>query len=341
MLFVQYIAMRDISRLETRLLLAFDALIEERSVTRAAQRLGLTQQGLSGTLQRLRALFSDPLFVREARGVSPTPYATALAPRIKAALAGLENILDQQEFDPSTRQGTINIAASDYVMSAIIAPLFHNFRSLFPHVRLAVQELNPSTLGEQLRSGRIDLALTIPTFAPKNFYTHKLYRERYIGAVRADHPLIKTGFDIDAFCECEHLLISPNKGDFKGTTDEALAKISRVRRVGVVIPSFSVAGTMLEQTDLISVLPVRLLDNMNQRIHVFEPPVKIEGFDVITVWPERVHVDPLQQRFRQLCHDSVHAFTSKNRPREKGAATGASAKRNNHSSDKAAANNSG
>ena len=297
--------MRDIIRLDTKLLLAFDAVMEERSVTRAARRLNITQQGLSGVLQRLRDLFGDPLFVREARGVSPTPRAEALAPRIKSALAGLEHVMESPQFDPALADGTIFVATSDYALSTLVSPLFRQFRSLAPNVRLAMISINPTTFSEHARAGRVDLALTIPQFAPQNWFTRCLYTERYACAVRADHPLAGTQIDIDAFCDCEQLLVSPYKSDFHGVTDLALAHIDRTRKIGLVIPSFSAAGAILEQTDLLAVLPERVLKNMNRRLYIFPPPLDIAGVEMTAAWPERVHEDPLQAWFRQLCFQST------------------------------------
>ena len=299
--------MSDITRLDAKLLLAFDAVMEERSVTRAAQRLNMTQQGLSGSLQRLRDLFDDPLFVREARGVSPTPRAEALAPRIKSVLADLESVLESQEFDPALAEGTIFLATSDYALSTFMPPLFQRFRSLAPKVRLAVRPLTSTIFSEQPPGDRIDLTLSITQHAPRNWFTRPLFEERLLCAVRADHPLAGTKVDIDTFCNCEHLLVSPYKGDFTGATDRALAQIDRTRRVGLVIPSFMVAGAILERTDLLVVLPERVLRNINSPLFIFPPPLELEDADVLAAWPARVHEDPLHAWFRQLCYDSTQA----------------------------------
>ena len=304
MLDVINIVMRDITRLDPKLLLAFDAVMEERSVTRAAQRLNMTQQGLSGVLQRLRDLFGDALFVREARGVSPTPRAEVLAPRIKLALIELESVLESPIFDPATADGTIFVATADYALSTIVASLFQQFRSLAPKVRLSVRPLTSTTLSEQPRGERVDLALTVNQFAPPNWLTHILYEERLLCAVRADHPLAGTKIDLDAFCSCEHLLVSPHKGDFTGVTDSALAQIDRTRRVGLVIPNFSVVGAILERTDLLVVLPERVLRNINSPLFIFPPPLELKRAEILAIWPERVHQDPLHVWFRQLCFES-------------------------------------
>ena len=302
---VLFIAMRDITRLDAKLLLAFDALMEERSVTRAAQRLSMTQQGLSGVLHRMRDLFADPLFVRQARGVAPTPRAEALAPRIKSVLAGLEDVLESEDFDPSVAEGTIFVATPDYAASTIMAPLFQRFRSLAPKVRLVMLPISPTTFSDRMRGARVDLALTIPQFVPQNWHTRRLYEERYLCAVRADHPLAGTEVDLDAFCNCEQLLVSPYKSDFSGMTDLALARLDRTRKIGLVIPSFSVAGAILERTDLLAVLPERILRSTKHRLYIFPPPLEINGAELIAAWPARVNEDPLHAWFRQLCYDAT------------------------------------
>jgi DNA-binding transcriptional LysR family regulator len=302
--------MSDITKLDPKLLLAFDTLMEERSVTRAAERLHMTQQGLSGVLQRMRDLLGDPLFVREGRGVAATPRAEALAPRIKFALASLESVLEAEEFDPSLAEGTIFVGCPESTLFEIVVPLFQQFRSLAPKVKLAVQAINPTTSGDRMRGGRTDLVLTIPQFVPQKWHTRHLYDERYLCAVRADHPLAGKEVDLDAFCNIEHLLVSPYQSDFHGVTDIALAQINRTRRVGLVVPSFSAAGATLERSDLLAVLPERILKNMNHRLYIFPPPLEMKNAELIAAWPARVHEDPLHSWFRQLCYDSTQVAQS-------------------------------
>ncbi len=298
---VLIIDMSDIKNLDTKLLLAFNALMEEGSVTRAAQRLNLTQQGLSGALHRMRLIFDDPLFVREARGVSPTPRAEKLAPRIRLLISNLETLLQADAFDPLSAEGTIYVATSDYALVTFLPRLFQKMRAAAPHIRLAVLPLNLSLNSELTSGGRIDFAFTIPQFAPHNHYSRSLLGERYLAGVRKGHPLMDDGsIEIDSFCEAEHLLVSPDKGDFVGATDLALAQIGRKRRIGLVVPNFSVAGSVLTETDLVAVLPERILKRFEKELHVFEPPLKIEGFELIGVWPQRVNTDPLHRWFRDL-----------------------------------------
>lgn len=301
---------RDILSLDVRLLLAFDALIVERGVTRAAQRLGLTQQGLSGQLAKMRALFDDPLFVREGGGVAPTPQAEQLYPQVLAALSGLRALVETPSFDPQGFDGVVAVAASDYAIAVILPPLLLRLRAEAPQLRLAVRPLNSATLAVEMRERRIDLALTVPQFTPSGLHAHRLFKERYVGVVRADHPLAARPVDIDGFCAYPHLLVSPDKGDFQGPTDAALAALGRRRNVAVVVPSFAVVSDILASTDLIAVLPERLLAQLSRRLHMFAPPVNVAGFDLCGFWPDRLHADPLHRWFRTLCFGSVSRRSS-------------------------------
>ncbi len=296
----------DITRLSTTLLLAFDALMAERNVTRAAQRVGLTQQGLSGQIARMRALFDDPLFVREAAGVTPTPRAEALHRKVKQALASLEGVLTPTAFDPSRATETIFLAASDYAQDAVLSSLFLRVRSEAPDLRIAVHPLNNASLGEDLRHRRVDLALTVPQFAPTTVaHSRKLFHERYLLAMRRGHPLARQPRSLEAFCRYEQLLVAPNKGDFHGPTDEALARRGLKRRVGIVLPSFAVARALLGTTDLVAILPERTLLGAGPELAVFEPPLPIPGFDLEAIWPDRINADPLHRWFRDLCFQAA------------------------------------
>ena len=295
---------RDVALIDVKLLTAFDALIVERSVTRAAAKLGLTQQGLSGQLSRMRTLFADPLFVRDGTGVTPTPQAEVLHPHVLAALHGLRSLVEQQTFDPARFDGVISLAAADYAVALILPPLLQTLRTAAPKLRLAVRPVNSATLELEMRERRIDLALTVPQFTPQGLRSHLLFKEEYVGAVSASHPLAKLPIDLDRFCAYRHLLVSPNKGDFQGPTDDALAAIGRHRDIALIVPSFAVVADILNATDLIAVLPRQMLLRSGHNLFTFEPPVAIEGFELYAFWPERTHSDPMHRWFRTACFNS-------------------------------------
>ena len=291
---------RDIARLDVRLLLAFEALAAERNVTRAAERLGLTQQGMSGQLSRMRELFDDPLFVRARGGVVPTPRAEELEAAVRAALAGLEPLVSPGRFDPAAFDGDATIAATDYALALILPPLLGRIRTEAPGLRLVIRPADVGSLAVDLREARIDLAITIPQFTPPGLHSLHLFDERYVGAARAGHPLLSgRTVSIDAFCDHPHLLVSPFRGDAAGPTDEALAAIGRTRRIGLVVPGFSVVGALLERTDLIAVLPERMIGAMRRDLATFEPPVPVTGFRLGAYWPPRLHESPPHRWLRE------------------------------------------
>jgi len=287
---------RDISKLEIRLLLAFEALIAERNVTRAAERAGLTQQGMSGQLARMRALFGDPLFVRAKGGVAPTPRAEELSRLVRNALESLEPLVSPVTFDPSTYDGSVTIAATDYALALIMPPLLARLRTAAPGLRLIIRPAGLHTLEVEMRDALVDLALTVPQFTRPDLQALHLFDERYVGVARRGHPILAGGsVSLAAFCASSHLLVSPFRGDAAGPTDEALAAIGKRRTVGLVVPDFSVVGALLERTDLIAVLPARLVGLMHRRLRTFDPPVRVPGFSIHAYWPPRLDADPLHR----------------------------------------------
>lgn len=303
---------RDITKLDVRLLLAFEALAAERNVTRAAERIGMTQQGMSGQLARLRALFDDPLFVRAKGGVMPTPRAEELVPAIRKALINLEALVTPDAFDPARFDGSATIAATDYALALILPALLGRLRRDAPGLRLVIRPADAGTLASDIDESRVDIALIVPQFAPPGLHAKRLFDERYVGVARSGHPALAEGaVSLDAFCAYPHLLVSPFRGDAIGPTDASLAAVGRKRRIGLVVPGFSVVGSLLEQTDLIAVLPERLIAVMRRDLRTFETPVPVEGFRLNAVWPPRLHHAPLHRWLRKQILAASASFIGK------------------------------
>lgn len=291
------------------MLLAFNALMAERNVTRAAMRVGLTQQGMSGQLARMRVLFGDCLFVRQTGGIVPTPRAEALLPSIQMALAALETVVSAPQFNPATSDGLVTIAASDYAIALLLPGLLQLIQTQAPLFRVIVRPVETGSLAGRMREEGIDLALTVREFAPPSLPSCTLFEDRYVGVIRAEHPLAGKHVSLDDFCACPHLLVSPFRGDASGPTDHTLAAIGRTRMVGLVVPGFSVVGSLLEQTDLMAVIPERLLSVMHRNLWTFETPIHVPGFEVEAIWPERLNADPTHMWLRDqiVAASRVHA----------------------------------
>lgn len=302
------IVIHDIAQLDVRLLLAFEALMAELSVTRAAARVGLTQQGMSGQLARMREVFGDPLFVRDGAGISPTPRAENLHPQVRQALASLQTLVKGSTFDAQSLDGVITLAATDYAIELLLPTLLKTLRKEAPRLKLAVRPVNATTLSTDMRERVIDLALAVPQFILPGLQSAELFSETYVGAVRHDHPLASSPVTLDAFCSYAHLLVSPNRGDFHGPTDDALAKLGRRRDVALVVPSFSVVGAILEASDLIAVLPRRLAQHAWHQLHLFEPPVVVKGFSFCAFWSDRLDADAMHGWFRDKVFEVVRGM---------------------------------
>jgi DNA-binding transcriptional LysR family regulator len=295
----------DIRKLDLNLLKALDALLDERSVTRAADRLSLTQPAVSGMLNRLRESFDDPLFVRAQRGIVPTLRAEQLATPVKQLLADIEGMLQPQNFDPLTASMTIRIASTDYALRAVVVPFLSALRKKAPNIRVSVQPVDHQELQSQLDRGEIDLALVTPEAITPGLHSIALFDESYVCVMRADHPdALDNTLSLDRFCALDHALVSPSGGGFHGVTDEALEKLGRLRRVTVSVSSFLVLPEILLYSDLIAVVPRRLAIH-NVGLTTLEPPVEIPGFRKTLIWHERTHRDAAHRWVRSLMVETV------------------------------------
>lgn len=289
----------DLRTLDLNLLKTLDALLDERSVTRAAARLSLTQPAVSGMLNRLRDYFDDPLFIRAPHGIVPTLRADALASPIKRILADIDVLLQPVEFDPQTANMTFSLAATDYALRAVIVPFIAALKVQAPMIRVRVVPVEPDRLVSQLEQGKIDIALMTPHTTPAELHSRALYDERFVCMMRADHPDAGQPLTLDRFCALEHVLVSWEGESFHGVTDDALAAINRSRRVGLSVSSFLVLPEVLAISDMIAVVPARMAENRSGMFFC-DAPVDVPGFTKSMAWHARSHRHPAQSWLRGL-----------------------------------------
>ncbi|MDX7707289.1 LysR family transcriptional regulator [Aeromonas caviae] len=282
------------------MLKALDALLDERNVTRAAARLGLTQPAMSGMLTRLRDSFGDPLFARAQRGIVPTQRALSLALPIKQVLAEIEVLLQPQMFDPATARQTFTIAATDYALRAIAVPFLSTLKQQAPHIRVALVPVENSLVQTQLERGQIDVALLTPDITPPDLHARELFKEHYVCVMREGHPAA-TGrkLTVKQFSTLDHALVSYEGGGFHGVTDEALEKLGKRREVTLSVKCFLILPDILRASDMVAILPSRLVAGMDGLV-VSEPPLEISGFTKTAAWHERTHHDPAQRWLREI-----------------------------------------
>jgi len=289
----------SLHQLDLNLLLTLDILLEERNVTRAANRLHLSQPAVSVQLARLREVLGDPLLLPGPRGMRPTARADALRAPLRQALDALQQaIAVPGPFDPATADQTWHVAASDYGGSTIVLPAIASLRLHAPGTRLAILWVRPAAIAQQAEQGSIDLAFHVAAEAPEGMRQRSLFKERYLLAGRVDHPRLRTPPTLEAFRALEHVIMSPEGGGFVGSTDGALAQLDLTRRVVLSVPNFLFLKSVLARTDLVALLPARLLDGAPE-LRAVEPPLDVPGFEMTMLWPERVHRDPAHTWLRE------------------------------------------
>lgn len=298
------IALNDISSLDLNLLKALDALLDERSVTRAASRLALTQPAVSGMLNRLRDRFDDPLFIRAPHGIVPTNRALALAEPVKRILSEINVLLQPETFNPAELHMTFEIAANDNDMQSIGLPFVLALKRQAPHVKVVFSSFHHLDIQARLSRGGLDLILWDPDNAFPSLHSRTLYHERYVCVMRKGHPAAALdSLSLDQFCSFEHVLVSYEGAKFAGVTDEALAKIGRRRHVSLSITSFLLLPSILKKSDFIAVAPEHLVRGVSG-LKVMDPPISIPGYTKIMAWHERNHADQAQQWLRQVMYET-------------------------------------
>ncbi len=291
----------DLSGIDLNLLLALHALLEERHVTRAAQRIGLSQSATSHALARLRELFADPLLVRSSQGMVLTPRAEQLIEPLRQTLAEIDRMLHPPDFDPQLAQGTLRLAATDYATTVLLPAVLKRLSVEAPHLNLECHHWSDNTLSE-LRSGSLDLALTGPRQPDlSEFNFHKLFVEDFTSVVRAGHPLTTSELTLDTYIAWSHALVTLTDSR-AGYVDKVLAQHRVKRRIMLKLPHFLAAVTIVAQTDLVLTLPRRLATLFTNfaDLQVLEPPIQLDRFDYILLWHFRQNADPLHLWIRCL-----------------------------------------
>jgi DNA-binding transcriptional LysR family regulator len=290
--------MLNLRSLDLNLLVTLDVLLAEHNVSRAARRLHYSQPAVSVHLAKLRDMLGDPLLLPGPRGMQPTAYAEQLRAPLREALEALGRaVAPAAPFDPGSAGDTWRVAAADYGEAAIVLPALARLRAAAPGTRLAVVQAMPRRIARQAERGDIDLAFHTSEWAPPGLHRQALFDERYVLAGRRDHPQLKRRPSLARFCELEHAIVSPDGAGFHGGTDEALARLGRSRRVVLSVPHFLVLLRVLEASNLVAMLPARLVADQ-PGLRVVEPPLEVPGFEMAMYWHERSHRDPAHQWLR-------------------------------------------
>lgn len=290
----------NLAGIDLNLLLVFDAMMAERSVTRAAGRIGLSQPAMSNALNRLRHHLKDELFVRGADGMMPTPRAQELAEPIRNSLSDLEEALEAASFDPLTSDRTFNVGCNDYVTCTLIPLLAAYLSEHAPELRLRLYPTTGNTL-ELLDSRAIDFGISALVDIPDRFDSLTLIEDSYLVVMRKDHPLADRKLDLQRYAAADHLLVSP-RGDAYGFVDTELTKQGLTRNVRMTVNNFSSAPPILAASTMILTIPRRIAEIHAplHDLHVAPCPVPstLDYSSAVVVWHRKLGTHPAHIWFR-------------------------------------------
>ncbi|MEE9098635.1 LysR family transcriptional regulator [Pseudomonas sp. QE6] len=287
----------DLRKVDLNLLIVFETLMHERSVTRAAEKLFLGQPAISAALARLRSLFDDPLFVRTGRSMEPTARAQEIFGHLSPALDSISTALSRAaDFDPATSKAVFRIGLSDDVEFGLLPPLLRRLRSEAPGITLVVRRANYLLMPQLLASGEISVGVSYTDELPANAKRKTLRRSTW-KVLRADS--IPGALTLDDYCARPHALVS-YAGDLDGFVDQTLAEMDRKRQVVLAVPQFVGLAQLLAGTDIIATVPEYVAQALTASggLRADEPPFPTRLADLSMVWRGAQDNDPAERWLR-------------------------------------------
>ena len=285
---------------DLNLLTALEALLAERSVTRAAARIGLSQPATSHALSRLRTLFQDPLLERVGSVMKLTARGEALEPRVATALAAVRAVLGPPAaFDPLKARGALRLASSDFLQVMVLPALIERLTIEAPRIDVAI---HPSShlVASGLVGGDFDFALAPMRESPADLRSEPLFADQFVSVVRKGHPLLRGRMTVERFAAARHAFTAP-AGTSGGIVDQALAERGASRRVMLQAAQFLVMPFIVASTDLVLTLPKGVAKLFQRRLPLlaFKPPLELEPFTISLIWHARSERDPLSSYLRR------------------------------------------
>src|SRR5262245_26032518 len=307
----------NLQTIDLNLLTVFEALMEERGVTRAAKRVGLSQPAMSNALARLRRTFNDPLFVRTTEGMSPTPAAQSLIGPVRSALAQLRDIFEEKSaFAPSASQRLFHLLTNDYVELTMLPLLAKAIRREASGVSLRIQRSpnvfeppSANSLAESfdLAIGFFPDALTLDA----RIRSESLWEDWNVCIARANHPKIRGRISLRQYAEAEHVAVFYKKQGL-GVIDTLLAQKGLSRRTALVVPHFTTVPFIVSTSDFIATVPARIAQRFSRQLKLqsLRAPIEIPPLRLTLLWHERFHADPAHRWIRERISASARSISS-------------------------------
>ncbi len=299
--------------LDLNLLRVFDAVMTEQNLTRAANRLAMTQPAVSNAVKRLRDALGDELLIRTAHGVKPTARAESLWPAVRRALADLEEAVAPRSFELAKANATFRMAMADATAGLLLPPLVRLIEGEAPGIDIRMVPLTTREPRPMLLRGDIDLAIgffpgvvaQLQGSTETPIRHERLYAGHYVCVMRKNHPLAEQELTLDRYCDANHLLVSFS-GRARGLVDDALVSLSRERRILLTVNQFFTAGKVVAASDLLMVIPYHLIDatGMSEQLIQKKLPFPLPDVHIDMLWHERDARSPGHRWLREQLRNS-------------------------------------
>lgn len=294
----------DIRSVDLNLLVVFDAMVEHRSVTRAAEALSLSQPAMSAAVARLRALFDDPLFVRAGAEMRPTPRATELSASVRQVVRTIKSeILQRPVFNPAVSSRTFSLLMPDIAEVNFLPRILASLASAAPHTNVKTLAMPRHAAAESLESGAAELALGyFPDLHKAGFFQQRLIRNSHVCLVRKEHPTIKSRISMPQFLAASHAVVKPDGREH--VFEQFLQEKGLKRRVLVELSHFTSLLPIVESSDVIATVPKDMAEFCvkHGQVRYVETPMKSPVIDVHLFWHRRFQKDPAHTWLRGAIH---------------------------------------
>jgi DNA-binding transcriptional LysR family regulator len=294
---------------DLNLLICFDVLMRERNVSRAAEKMNISQPAMSNSLKRLRQHFGDPLLVRTSNGMEPTEKALTLEPLVRQSLMSAEEALSPREtFDPKSSRRIFRLLVSDYAEGTLISVLVAHLQKYAPKIALDILTLSDGSF-QDLEKGAIDLAINRFDSIPQSFYKRLVWEDSFSCLLVKGHPLTLNN-NLENYLKHEHIWVSKtgigvgtgmSQTSDRGWVDNALAELGHERKISVFTRHYQIIPLLIKQTNLIATMPTRaaLLYKDDPELEIIEPPFTIPPIEINMVWSPILHHNSAHRWMRQ------------------------------------------
>jgi len=290
-----------LDRIDLNLFVIFEAIYRERSVTKVAHSLNMTQSGVSNALRRFRETVDDPLFVRTSEGMQPTPVADSVILDVRSGLEAFSRSIGKNaKFDPLHAEKVFHLGMNDLAQSLVLPSLRRVLREQAPNIGISTYYVDRHAAAQELKSGMLDLLIDAPDVQSRDLELQPLVKLPYVVAMRPEHELASAQLNLDNYLSAEHIHVSSRRHG-RGQADVALKALGESRKIMMQVQNYWVASSIVQQSDLLWTVPRVLAEKTD--LHTVEVPFQVDPLQWGLYWPKSASNDPSFQWLRSLIVD--------------------------------------